>query len=193
MPSPAPSHRPAAIPGTTADKTPAKPPRSAPAEPRKPLNAVTDLDTAGSAFRNGAATFRMRRLEPCIALALAGAAAWVNLFHPQAAYTVHELQLETGTVVREFASASGQVFALAWRGPVLPDLNQWLGSYFGAFKQEADQQRLAGRRGAPINLAQAGLVVRSNGRMRNFFGHAYVPALVPPTVNINEVFQDAPQ
>jgi hypothetical protein len=29
--------------------------------------------------------------------------------------------------------------------------------------------------------------------MRNFFGHAYVPALVPPAVKINEVLQDVPQ
>ena len=112
---------------------------------------------------------------------------------PSAAYTVHEVQLETGTVVREFAGASGQVFALTWRGPVLPDLSQWLGGYFGAFRLETDQQRLAGRRGAPVNLVQSDLVVRSNGRMRNFFGHAYVPALVPPAVNINEVLQDVPQ
>jgi hypothetical protein len=110
-----------------------------------------------------------------------------------AAYKVHEVQLETGTVVREFAGASGQVFALTWRGPVLPDLSQWLGGYFGAFRRETDQQRVAGRRGAPINLVQSDLVVRSNGRMRNFFGHAYVPALVPPAVNINEVLQDVPQ
>lgn len=110
-----------------------------------------------------------------------------------AAYTVHEVQLETGTVVREFAGASGQVFALTWRGPVLPDLSQWLGGYFGAFRRETDQQRVAGRRGAPINLVQSDLVVRSNGRMRNFFGHAYLPALIPPAVTINEVLQDVPQ
>ena len=108
---------------------------------------------------------------------------------PAAAYSVHEAQLETGTVVREYASASGQVFAVTWRGPVLPDLNQWLGGYFSAFKQGADQLRLAGRRGAPINLVQEGLVVQSNGRMRNFFGHAYVPALVPPSLEINDVLQ----
>ena len=112
---------------------------------------------------------------------------------PSAAYTVHEVQLETGTVVREFVGASGQVFALTWRGPVLPDLSQWLGGYFGAFRLETDQQRLSGRRGAPVNLVQSDLVVRSNGRMRNFFGHAFVPALVPPAVNINEVLQDVPQ
>ena len=108
---------------------------------------------------------------------------------PMVAYTVHEAQLETGTVVREYASASGQVFAVTWRGPVLPDLNQWLGGYFGVFKQGTDQSRLAGRRGASVNLVQEGLVVQSNGRMRNFFGHAYVPALVPPSIEINDVLQ----
>lgn len=107
----------------------------------------------------------------------------------EAAYTVHETRLETGTVVSEYADPSGQVFAVTWRGPVLPDLSQWLGDYFGAFKQETGQLRLAGRRGSPINMEQEGLVVRSNGRMRNFFGHAYVPALVPPTVQINDVLQ----
>ena len=108
---------------------------------------------------------------------------------PMVAYTVHEAQLETGTVVREYASASGQVFAVTWRGPVLPDLNQWLGGYFGVFKQGTDQSRLAGRRGASVNLVQEGLVVQSNGRMRNFFGHAYVPALVPLSFEINDVLQ----
>lgn len=108
----------------------------------------------------------------------------------QTAYTTHESQLETGTLVREFADASGLVFAVTWRGPVLPDLRQWLGGYFGAFKQETDQQRVAGRRGAPVNLVQEELVVRSHGRMRHFFGHAYVPARVPPAVDINKVLQD---
>ena len=104
-------------------------------------------------------------------------------------YTMHEAQLETGTVVREYASVSGQVFAVTWRGPVLPDLSQWLGDHFNAFKQGTDQLRMAGRRGAPINLVQEGLVVQSNGRMRNFSGHAYVPALVPPSIEINNVLQ----
>lgn len=82
----------------TRTAVPSKAPRSTDAPRKKPLNAVTDLDTAGSAFRNGAATFRLRRLEPCIALALAGAAAWVNLFHPQAAYTVWVVALYAAAI-----------------------------------------------------------------------------------------------
>jgi hypothetical protein len=32
-------------------------------------------------------------------------------------------------------------------------------------------------------------VVRSNGRMRNFFGDAQAPALIPSGVNIHDVLQ----
>lgn len=104
-------------------------------------------------------------------------------------YTSHESALENGTAVWEYATPAGLVFALAWRGPVLPDLNTLLGSYFKAFKVEAAQTRALGGRGSPINMERDGLVLRSGGRMRNFFGYAYVPALVPAGVDIKDVLQ----
>ena len=36
-------------------------------------------------------------------------------------------------------------------------------------------------------MARDGLVLRSNGRMRQFFGYAYAPALVPAGLNIQDV------
>jgi hypothetical protein len=104
-------------------------------------------------------------------------------------YTLHEVQLENGTSVREYATPAGLVFAVAWRGPVLPDLSVLLGNHFKTFKAATDQARLAGRRGAPVSIEGDGLVVRSNGRMRNFFGHAYAPDLIPAGVNIQDVLQ----
>jgi hypothetical protein len=104
-------------------------------------------------------------------------------------YTVHESQLENGTSVREFTTPAGVVFAVAWRGPVLPDLSDLLGNYFDAFKLEVDQARATGRRGGPVNIQRADLVVQSNGRMRNFFGHAYAPTLIPTGVNVNDLFR----
>jgi len=104
-------------------------------------------------------------------------------------YTVHETLLENGTSVQEYATPAGLVFAVAWRGPVLPDLSALLGGYFTTFKRETEQARESGRRWAPVKMARDGLVVRSNGRMRNFFGHAYAPGLIPAGVNINDVLQ----
>jgi hypothetical protein len=104
-------------------------------------------------------------------------------------YTLHENVLENGTRVLEYASAEGVVFAVAWRGPVLPDLNALLGDYFSTFKMETDQAREAGKRGSPVHVVTDALVVRSGGRMRNFFGHAYAPGLIPLGVNIKDVFQ----
>lgn len=104
-------------------------------------------------------------------------------------YTLHEVQLENGTSVREYATPAGLVFAVAWHGPVLPDLSALLGDYFSMFKAETDQARMLGKRGSPVNIERDKLVVRSNGRMRNFFGSAYAPALIPAGVNINDVLQ----
>ena len=105
------------------------------------------------------------------------------------AYTAQETQLESGTTVREYATPAGRVFAVSWMGPVLPDLDVLLGNYFGSFKLETDNARLKGRRGAPVDMARDGLVVRSNGRMRNFFGHAYVVDLIPAGVAINDLLE----
>ena len=104
-------------------------------------------------------------------------------------YTVHQTVLPTGTVVREFASLSGQVFALSWKGPVLPDLSQFFGDYFAAFQETARQKRAAGVRGGALLVQQQDLVVVSRGRMGRFEGHAHVSALVPAGVNIEALLQ----
>lgn len=104
-------------------------------------------------------------------------------------YTQHEIQLETGTIVREYATPAGVVFAVSWQGPVLPDLSALLGPYFKTFKLEAERVRASGRRGGPLIIARTDLVVQSGGRMRDFFGHAYAPALVPAGVKVNDVLQ----
>ena len=106
-----------------------------------------------------------------------------------AAYTVQETLLESGTAVREFMTPSGVVFAVAWKGPMLPDLELLLGDYFKAFKLKTEQNRLMGSARSPVNMVQEGLVVRSNGRMRNFSGSAYVTSLVPSGVVINNVLE----
>ena len=100
-------------------------------------------------------------------------------------YTRHTRTLESGTLIQEYASLAGQVFAVTWEGPVLPDLPGLLGSHYGSFKAAAEEARQAGFRGAPVSLVHAGLVLRANGRMGHFFGHAYLPMWLPAGLNID--------
>ena len=102
-------------------------------------------------------------------------------------YSVQEIQLENGTLVREYVDLAGQVFAVSWRGPVLPNLSELLGGYFSSFKQEVDLARARGSRGSSVHVQRSDLVLRSSGRMRNFYGHAYAPALVPAGITIQDV------
>jgi Protein of unknown function (DUF2844) len=99
-------------------------------------------------------------------------------------YTLHQSVLPTGTVVREFAAPGGNVFALTWKGPVLPDLSSFFGDYFPAFQEMGRQKRDAGATGGALANEEQGLVVVSRGRMGHFEGHAYVPALVPNKLKI---------
>lgn len=106
-------------------------------------------------------------------------------------YTVHEIHGATGTVVREFVSPEGTVFAVAWQGPRVPDLRQLLGSYFEQYAQAAQSSQAAqggvraGRR--PMTVNQAGLVVQVGGRVRAFTGRTYVPQLLPAGVKLEEI------
>lgn len=101
-----------------------------------------------------------------------------------AGYTVHEIQSPTGTVVREYISAAGKVFAVSWEGPVLPDFRQTLGKYFAAYNSEASSPKVGRRH---LTIERSDLVVHSSGRMRAFYGNAYVPSLLPPNFSPDEI------
>ena len=99
-------------------------------------------------------------------------------------YRVHEIQLPSGTVVREFVGSGGTVFAIAWRGPTVPNLRQTLGRYFDSYTAAA---RANGTSRHHLQINQSDLVVHAGGHMRAFSGVAYLPPAVPSGVNIGEL------
>jgi len=99
-------------------------------------------------------------------------------------YTVHEYQLASGTQVREYLSSSGSVFAVAWNGPFMPNLQELLGSYFGQYRQALETAR--GGLG-PVMIQRPGLVVHSEGHMRAFSGKAYLPEFLPKNLSAEEI------
>jgi hypothetical protein len=102
-------------------------------------------------------------------------------------YAVHDIQASTGVDVKEYASASGKVFAITWNGPAHPDLRQLLGAYFEQYQQAVHDQ-IAQRRGhGPVVIQEPGLVVEMAGHMRSFSGRAYVPQMLPTGVRAEDL------
>jgi len=104
---------------------------------------------------------------------------------PGAEFTVHELELPSGTQVREYVDADGRVFAVAWRGSTLPDLKQIFGEdYLKAFLSSPPEQHT---RHKSRTVREPGLVARSSGSGRFFTGFAYIPSLMPRTVREEDI------
>lgn len=99
-------------------------------------------------------------------------------------YRVHEMQLPSGTVLREYAGLDGKVFAVTWNGPFIPNLKQSLGSYFAEFAAQAGAAH-----GTRKHLAvhQPDLVVESAGHMRAHHGLAYLPQSLPSGVSVGDL------
>ena len=108
---------------------------------------------------------------------------------PGNGYSVQEITAATGTVVREYVSPAGVVFAVRWSGPAMPDLQRTLGAYFAQYQATLKARRLAGARGGHnhVEIRAPSLVVHAGGHMRQYFGIAYVPSLVPPNLSISEL------
>jgi len=99
-------------------------------------------------------------------------------------YRVHEIQLPSGTLVREFVGLDGNVFAVAWQGPFIPNLRLVLGSYFDAYVAAAKAPHADHRH---LQIQRSDLVVQARGRMRAFAGRAYLPQAIPTGVSLGDL------
>jgi len=99
-------------------------------------------------------------------------------------YRVHEIQLPSGTVLREFVGANGNVFAVTWQGPSKPDLRQALGRYFDVYVA-APRSKIVDRK--HMHIQQGDLVVEGSGHMRALSGRAFLASAIPSGVNVGDL------
>ncbi len=101
-------------------------------------------------------------------------------------YSVHQMQSPGGTVVSEYVSPAGKVFAVTWSGQFMPQMQQILGNYFSQYSAalQAQPHRYGHR---PLDLQLPGLVVQTGGRMRAYYGRAYVPDMLPQGVSADAI------
>ena len=96
-------------------------------------------------------------------------------------FTVFTHTTPEGVKVRQFVSAHGLVFAVAWDGPVLPDMERLLGRHFPQY-QTALQQRKRN-----VRVESPTLSLESGGMMRAFVGRAYLPDQLPVGVTAADI------
>jgi len=105
---------------------------------------------------------------------------------PTSAYTTQVITLETGTTVREYANAAGQVFAVSWRGPRPSDLSQLLGAHFSEFRASL-QTPAHGDLHRHVKVQTSEMMYVGGGRMNNMHGTAWLPAAIPAGVSLDEL------
>jgi Protein of unknown function (DUF2844) len=101
-----------------------------------------------------------------------------------ATYRVHELTLPSGTVLREYVGLDGNIFAVAWRGPTVPNLRQTMGKYFDVY---VAAPKPAHRDHSHVQVKQGDLVVQAGGHMLAFAGRAYLASAIPAGVNLGDL------
>jgi hypothetical protein len=100
-----------------------------------------------------------------------------------AGWEVHELRLPSGTLVREYLHG-GTVFAVAWGGPVIPNLRLLLGSYFEPYVN-SPRDRPTGHHLRAV--ATPDWVVQSAGHQGGFLGRAWLPTNLPQGFDLDAV------
>ena len=99
------------------------------------------------------------------------------------ASAVHELRAGR-LAVRQYAGADGTVFAVAWDGPIHPDLDTLLGVHARALRAAAAGPRTA--RG-PRRIVAGNLVVEFGGHGRTLQGRAYLIDAVPAGASLDDL------
>src|SRR5579864_177530 len=98
-------------------------------------------------------------------------------------YFVHEMQIPSGTTIRQYVSPGGTVFAVSWKG-FSPDLRQLLGDHFDEYMAAASQVSHHGR---GVHIETGDLVFESGGHMRYVVGRAFLRSKLPSGVSRDEI------
>ena len=99
-------------------------------------------------------------------------------------YDLREIRTPAGTVIHEYVSTQGKVFAVSWRGPGVPALDQLLGSYAAQLSQVVTGPHYNHHH---LRLATPDVVMQSDAYLRSRSGRAWVPALFPRSVSVKDI------
>lgn len=104
------------------------------------------------------------------------------------AFTRNQIALPAGGSAVEFVDAGGNVFAVSWEAPIMPDLSVLLGSYKA--RLDAAQQAPRALRSPRLLQADNGdWVLVSTGHLRAYRGYSYLRSRLPAGFDLQELSQ----
>jgi hypothetical protein len=103
------------------------------------------------------------------------------------AYNVEQMTTPSGTAVKEYVGTDGRVFAVTWRGRRPPDLATLLGAYFTQYQHAANAGGLTAHGLHHASVRGSEVVVETAGHMRDMWGRAFLPAMLPSGVEQSEI------
>lgn len=105
---------------------------------------------------------------------------------PLQRYDLQRIAAPGGLVIREYSTAATGVFAVAWNGPLAPNLAVLLGSRFAEYQNAFAALRTPGLHRS-LSIDRPDLVVSLDGRPRAYSGRAYLPSGIPAGVTVAEL------
>jgi Protein of unknown function (DUF2844) len=89
--------------------------------------------------------------------------------------------------IRQYVAPTGQVYAVSWDGPAMPDVRALFGDWFGRYQQGATEAQASAGGLHSSSVEGRDLVVESNVRLREFTGRAWLPAALPAGVTSADI------
>lgn len=114
------------------------------------------------------------------------ATAMASSRNGQASYSIRDTTLPTGTLVREYVSDDGIVFAVSWKGQFQPNLRKLLGERYFKTMTDHAKQKPAGKK-SRLEIEDPEVVIRSRGHMRSHEGRAWLPSQLPPGFSESDI------
>jgi Protein of unknown function (DUF2844) len=84
--------------------------------------------------------------------------------------------------VRQYVAPSGQIYAVSWDGPAMPDVAALLGTWFDRYRQGASAALSNANSLHSSRVDGSDLVVETAVRLREFSGRAWLPDALPAGV-----------
>lgn len=106
---------------------------------------------------------------------------------PSFGSTTYEIRDPNGNVIREFVSPAGRVFAVAWEGRFIPEMDRLLGGVFQEYSRAVHSEYPSHNWRQPLFIRTSTLSFESGGHMGWYYGRAYVPSEAPNDFPIEEI------